>query len=69
MALIKPQFEVGRDGLGKGGIVTDEAAQAQVCVDIAALIRSHGWRVLGMTGSPLEGGDGNREFLIAARKG
>ena len=68
VALIKPQFEVGRDGLGKGGLVTDETSQARVCAEIAELLQRHGWTVLGLTLSPLAGGDGNREFLIAARK-
>jgi 23S rRNA (cytidine1920-2'-O)/16S rRNA (cytidine1409-2'-O)-methyltransferase len=69
IALIKPQFEVGRDGLGKGGLVKDEADHARVCEEIATMLRHHDWTVLGLTPSPLEGGDGNREFLIATRKG
>ena len=68
LALIKPQFEVGRDGLGKGGIVTDEADRQRVCDETAEFIRSQGWHVLGVVTSPIEGGDGNREFLIGARK-
>ncbi len=67
VALIKPQFEVGRDGLGKGGLVTDEASHVRVCAEIADLLQRHGWIVLGLAPSPLAGGDGNREFLIAAR--
>jgi 23S rRNA (cytidine1920-2'-O)/16S rRNA (cytidine1409-2'-O)-methyltransferase len=69
IALIKPQFEVGRDGLGKGGLVTDPAGHERVCAEISEFIRQQGWRVLEITPSPLEGGDGNREFLLAARKG
>ncbi|MBG1233083.1 TlyA family rRNA (cytidine-2'-O)-methyltransferase [Aestuariivirga litoralis] len=69
VALIKPQFEVGRDALGKGGIVREEHLQQQACDDVAEFIRRNGWRVLGVTASPMEGGDGNREFLIAAHKG
>lgn len=69
VALIKPQFEAGRDALGKGGLVTDDADHARVCEDIVTLLQREGWTVLGLTPSPLEGGDGNREFLIAARKG
>ena len=69
VALIKPQFEVGRDGLGKGGLVTSEAEHTRVCTDITELLQHHGWTVMGITPSPLAGGDGNREFLIAARKG
>jgi 23S rRNA (cytidine1920-2'-O)/16S rRNA (cytidine1409-2'-O)-methyltransferase len=69
VALIKPQFEVGRDGLSKAGLVTDEAAQQRVCDDVAGFLHHKGWRVLGTAPSPIAGGDGNREFLIAARKG
>ena len=69
VALIKPQFEVGRERLGKGGIVSDDVAQREVCDGITDFIRANGWRVLGLTSSPIEGGDGNVEFLIAARKG
>jgi 23S rRNA (cytidine1920-2'-O)/16S rRNA (cytidine1409-2'-O)-methyltransferase len=69
VALIKPQFEVGRERLGKGGIVSDEAARGEVCDDIRSLISAHGWHVLGLTSSPIAGGDGNTEYLIAARKG
>lgn len=69
VALIKPQFEIGRDGLGKGGVVRDVTLLQAVCHDIQNwLQQSQKWQVLGVTTSPLEGGDGNREFLIAARK-
>lgn len=69
IALIKPQFEVGRAALGKGGVVGDEAAWARVCSEIAAFLDGQGWSVRGITPSPITGGDGNREFLIAARRG
>lgn len=69
VALIKPQFEAGREAIGKGGIVTDPEAHELVCAGITAFLRAQGWRVLGLTPSPVEGGDGNREFLVAARKG
>lgn len=69
VALIKPQFEAGREALGKGGIVTDPLAHERVCGEITVFLRQLGWRVQGLTASPVEGGDGNREFLIAARKG
>lgn len=69
VALVKPQFEVGREGIGKGGLVRDEAAQAQACEDVAAFVRAQGWRVLGVIPSPIDGGDGNAEFLLAAIKG
>lgn len=68
VALIKPQFEVGRDALGKGGIVTDELERQRVCDEIAEFLEHCGWKVLGLTPSPIAGGDGNAEFLIAARK-
>jgi 23S rRNA (cytidine1920-2'-O)/16S rRNA (cytidine1409-2'-O)-methyltransferase len=65
IALIKPQFEAGR-GAVKKGIVRDEAVHRAVCNDIAALVRSHGWDVIGIIPSPIDGRDGNREFLLAA---
>lgn len=68
VALIKPQFEAGREALGKGGIVGDPMVHKQVCREVAAFLREQAWRVQGITASPLEGGDGNREFLIAALK-
>ena len=69
IALVKPQFEVGREKLGKGGIVRDEDARERVCERIVAWIGTQaGWAVTGTTASPLEGADGNREYLLAARK-
>lgn len=68
IALIKPQFEVGREALGKGGVVRDEAMLDKTCADIADFITAQGWNVLGIAPSPIEGGDGNREFLLAALK-
>ena len=66
--LIKPQFEVGRGQVGKGGIVRDAALHEEVCARIAAWVDAQpGWRVLGVVDSPIEGADGNREFLLAAR--
>jgi 23S rRNA (cytidine1920-2'-O)/16S rRNA (cytidine1409-2'-O)-methyltransferase len=67
LALIKPQFEAGRAKL-KRGIVRDEAVHAQVCDDISAFVASLGWRVLGIIPSPIDGGDGNAEFLLGAAK-
>lgn len=69
VVLIKPQFEAGRDAIGKGGIVADPAVHDRVCDEVIAFLRAQGWRVLGLTASPVEGGDGNREFLVAAGKG
>jgi len=65
IALIKPQFEAGRAQLKKG-IVRDETVRKQVCDDIAALLTSLGADVLGVILSPIEGGDGNVEYLIGA---
>ena len=65
VALIKPQFEVGA-GATKKGIVRDPAVHAAVCGDIAEFVASLGWRVLGVVPSPIEGGDGNAEFLLGA---
>jgi 23S rRNA (cytidine1920-2'-O)/16S rRNA (cytidine1409-2'-O)-methyltransferase len=68
IALIKPQFEVGKAHIGKGGVVRDAQSQQRVCEDIAGLLITLGWSVTGLTESPIEGGDGNREFLIGARR-
>ena len=69
IALVKPQFEVGRGHVGKGGIVRDEVVQEAALADIAAwLPENPGWSVTGSIPSPVKGGDGNREFLLAARK-
>jgi 23S rRNA (cytidine1920-2'-O)/16S rRNA (cytidine1409-2'-O)-methyltransferase len=67
IALIKPQFEAGRKHVKKG-IVRDPAVHAAVCEDIAAFAVSLGWDVAGINPSPIEGGDGNREFLMGARR-
>lgn len=67
VALIKPQFEAGRGALKKG-IVRDEAVQAQVCTEIRGIVEALGFAVVGLIPSPIEGGDGNREFLIGARR-
>jgi 23S rRNA (cytidine1920-2'-O)/16S rRNA (cytidine1409-2'-O)-methyltransferase len=69
LALIKPQFEVGKGLVGKGGVVRDPALHAEVCADIARwLAEERGWHVQGVTASPITGPKGNREFLIAARR-
>ena len=67
IALIKPQFEAGRAYVVKG-IVRDPAIHDEVCRRISALVQSLGWRVDGLIPSPIEGGDGNREFLIGASR-
>jgi 23S rRNA (cytidine1920-2'-O)/16S rRNA (cytidine1409-2'-O)-methyltransferase len=69
VALIKPQFEAGRGNIGKGGIVKDEEVQAKVLEGIVDWLGGQpGWSVIGTMESPVAGGDGNREFLLAARK-
>jgi len=65
IALIKPQFEAGRAQLKKG-IVRDPSVHAAVCTDISAFASSLDWHVKGIIPSPIEGGDGNREFLLGA---
>jgi 23S rRNA (cytidine1920-2'-O)/16S rRNA (cytidine1409-2'-O)-methyltransferase len=70
VALIKPQFEVGPDRVGKGGVVRDPALHQEVCERIRCwFARQLGWSVIGVTESPVLGPEGNREFLIAARRG
>ncbi len=66
IALIKPQFEVGKGRVGKGGVVRDPALHREVCERIEAWLTARGWRVLGVTESPITGPEGNKEFLIAA---
>ncbi len=69
IALIKPQFEVGKDRVGKGGIVRDPAAREEARERIRTWLGARpGWTVLGVADSPIEGADGNREYLIAARR-
>lgn len=67
VALVKPQFEAGRDAVGKGGIVRD-AAQRQAAVDsVAAWVGAlPGWSLAGIVESPISGGDGNKEYLLGA---
>jgi 23S rRNA (cytidine1920-2'-O)/16S rRNA (cytidine1409-2'-O)-methyltransferase len=66
--LVKPQFEAGRDHVKKG-IVRDGAVHRAVCEDMRAFVASLGFDVMGLIPSPIEGGDGNREFLLGARIG
>ncbi len=69
VALIKPQFEVGRGEVGKGGVVRDPALHARVCDEVRDWLVAAGWRVAGIVGSPITGPEGNVEFLIAANRG
>ncbi|MFN3743241.1 MAG: TlyA family RNA methyltransferase [Hyphomicrobiaceae bacterium] len=67
VALVKPQFEVGRAGVGKGGIVRDPAVRTQALADVRDWLAAQpAWTVLGHMTSPIEGGSGNVEFLLAA---
>jgi len=67
VALIKPQFEAGRQHLKKG-IVRDASVHAAVCDEIAAVVTALGWSIAGVTPSPIEGGEGNKEFLLGATR-
>ena len=68
VALIKPQFEVGKSEVGKGGVVRDPALHARVCSDVRGWLEQAGWQVEGVVPSPITGPEGNVEFLIAARR-
>ncbi|MDR6182298.1 TlyA family RNA methyltransferase [Asaia bogorensis] len=69
VALIKPQFEAGRSEIGAKGVVRDAAVHERVCAEIRAWWEElEGWEVLGIEPSPITGPEGNREFLIAARR-
>ena len=69
VALIKPQFEVGRGRVGKGGVVRDPALHREVCDRIEGWLAAlPGWRVLGIVESPIKGPSGNTEFLIGAER-
>lgn len=68
IALVKPQFEVGPEFVGKGGIVTNANAREQALLSVEKWLEEDGWIVTGTTISPVTGGDGNVEFLIHAKK-
>jgi 23S rRNA (cytidine1920-2'-O)/16S rRNA (cytidine1409-2'-O)-methyltransferase len=68
VALIKPQFEAGREEVGKGGVVRDPAVHERVCREVADWLVCIGWAVEGIAASPITGPEGNVEFLIAARR-
>jgi 23S rRNA (cytidine1920-2'-O)/16S rRNA (cytidine1409-2'-O)-methyltransferase len=68
VALIKPQFEAGREAVGKGGVVRSEEDRQRAVARVRDFVAGQpGWTVLGVMPSPIEGGSGNREFLLAAR--
>ncbi len=67
--LVKPQFEAGKAALGKGGILRDPADGPRIAENLRAWLDAfEGWRAIGVADSPIEGGDGNREFLLAGEK-
>jgi hemolysin TlyA family protein len=68
VALIKPQFEAGREEVGKGGVVRDPAVHRRVCDEAAQWVQSKGWNILGIEPSPITGPEGNVEFLLGATK-
>ena len=68
VALIKPQFEAGREEVGKGGVVRDPDVHERVCAEAKVWIESQGWSALGITPSPITGPEGNVEFLLGAEK-
>jgi 23S rRNA (cytidine1920-2'-O)/16S rRNA (cytidine1409-2'-O)-methyltransferase len=68
IALVKPQFEVGRADIGKGGVVKDEAARRRALAEVSAFLEASGWAVQASAESPVTGGDGNIEYLLWAKK-
>ena len=69
VALIKPQFEAGRQEVGRNGVVRDPAVHQRVCEDVRAWLTAAGWMVAGIVPSPITGPEGNVEFLIGATQG
>ena len=69
VALIKPQFEVRREEVGKGGIVRDPVLHARVCDEVRTWLEADGWRIEGIAESPITGSEGNVEFLVSAARG
>ena len=68
VALIKPQFEVGKGRVGKGGVVREPELHVEVCEKIRVWLESQpGWSVLGIADSPIKGPEGNKEFLIGGK--
>src|SRR5262245_32588792 len=67
--LVKPQFELGRWGAPRSGVVKDDAARASALAEVTDWVRAQGWQILGSLDSPIAGGEGNREYLLAAARG
>jgi 23S rRNA (cytidine1920-2'-O)/16S rRNA (cytidine1409-2'-O)-methyltransferase len=68
VALIKPQFEAGREEVGKGGVVRDSEVHARVCAAAKSWVEGQGWTVLGIVPSPITGPEGNVEFVLGGEK-
>ncbi|MEM9427954.1 MAG: TlyA family RNA methyltransferase [Pseudomonadota bacterium] len=68
VALIKPQFELGPKEVGKGGVVRNPADWSRAVARVQDFVSTSGWEVAGVTESPITGADGNREWLLAARR-
>jgi 23S rRNA (cytidine1920-2'-O)/16S rRNA (cytidine1409-2'-O)-methyltransferase len=68
LALVKPQFEVGKGQVGKGGVVRDAALHQEVLNSLCAFFREIGWTVEGQIPSPVLGPKGNREFLVYLKR-
>ncbi len=67
--LVKPQFEAGREAIGKGGILKDPSAGERIAAEMAEWLETRpGWSAIGITASPIAGGDGNHEYLLGGRK-
>ena len=66
LALIKPQFEVGKAFVGKGGIVRNEVLIHKAQESIISFLKLEGWHIRGIVPSPIEGSSGNQEFMVAA---
>ena len=68
VTLIKPQFEAGRENVGKGGVVRDPEVHAAVCARVKEWVAGQGWLVQGIVESPIKGPEGNVEFLLSAQR-
>lgn len=68
ITLVKPQFEVGKTGIGRGGLVKSESLALQALSDVSAWVTAQGWHVVATCRSPIKGGSGNTEYLLHARK-